>query len=520
MEHSKKPSSTDLWVNKYAPLSLEGLVGNGKKISDLRRWLYDWKHAKHCGISSRNSARKAALISGPPGIGKTTCVKIICKDLEYTVTEVNASDERSKAASNILDGVKGSTSNTLIELVTNQTFCGTQSRIKRHILVMDEVDGMSGGDRGGISGLIEMIKRSRIPIICICNDRFSQKLKSLQSYCEEFAFQRPSKVQICKRIIYIASKENIDVEESEVSSMIEVYDADMRLIINQLQLSKLSAFSKRAPEFHHKLNDSGSFAIIDKLFSTRSCTLSLDEKFKLAYDDPDITSLFVQENYVQMRPSGSRDDVQRLQILARVSTDISSGDAFGTFIRLRQNWEILPHSVLFGCIIPTAATCGQRETFNMYPGERNFHRFPVWLGKNSTSTKTRRMLGNLHAHIVNSGKCKANFGTMRPCYISMIRTQLTLPLRSIPGTNNNRVMDVLEFMSNYGITKIDWDNIIEQLPMFQGKGVAFAPLTRDITPATKSKLTRACKNVGHIGVTSLQSMKEEKNKEEISENED
>ena len=39
---------------------------------------------------------------------------------------------------------------------------------------MDEVDGMSAGDRGGISDLIDTIKRSKIPIICICNDRYSQ----------------------------------------------------------------------------------------------------------------------------------------------------------------------------------------------------------------------------------------------------------------------------------------------------------------------------------------------------------
>lgn len=47
-------------------------------------------------------------------------------------------------------------------------------------LIMDEVDGMSAGDRGGVSELIDMIKKSRTPIICICNDSFSQKLKTLK----------------------------------------------------------------------------------------------------------------------------------------------------------------------------------------------------------------------------------------------------------------------------------------------------------------------------------------------------
>ena len=42
----------------------------------------------------------------------------------------------------------------------------------RHVLIMDEVDGMAGNeDRGGVAELIALIKTSRIPIICICNDR-------------------------------------------------------------------------------------------------------------------------------------------------------------------------------------------------------------------------------------------------------------------------------------------------------------------------------------------------------------
>jgi replication factor C subunit 1 len=56
-------------------------------------------------------------------------------------------------------------------------------------LVMDEVDGMSGGDRGGVQDLIESIKRSRMPIIAICNDKYHQKLKSLRNHCLELEYR-------------------------------------------------------------------------------------------------------------------------------------------------------------------------------------------------------------------------------------------------------------------------------------------------------------------------------------------
>lgn len=61
---------------------------------------------------------------------------------------------------------------------------------------MDEVDGMSAGDRGGIADLIASIKISKIPIICICNDRYSQKLKSLVNYCLLLTYRKPTKQQV------------------------------------------------------------------------------------------------------------------------------------------------------------------------------------------------------------------------------------------------------------------------------------------------------------------------------------
>ncbi len=54
---------------------------------------------------------------------------------------------------------------------------------------MDEVDGMSAGDRGGVADLIVTIARSKIPIIAICNDKYNQKLKSLRNHCLELEYR-------------------------------------------------------------------------------------------------------------------------------------------------------------------------------------------------------------------------------------------------------------------------------------------------------------------------------------------
>lgn len=67
----------------------------------------------------------------------------------------------------------------------------------RHVLIMDEVDGMAGNeDRGGVQELIQLIKTSKVPIICMCNDRNHPKIRSLANYCFDLRFSKPRADQI------------------------------------------------------------------------------------------------------------------------------------------------------------------------------------------------------------------------------------------------------------------------------------------------------------------------------------
>lgn len=83
-----------------------------------------------------------------------------------------------------------------MHLVTSLSYVNFRSKLSKTVLIMDEVDGMSAGDRGGVADLIASIKISKIPIICICNDRYSQKLKSLVNYCLLLSFRKPTKQQV------------------------------------------------------------------------------------------------------------------------------------------------------------------------------------------------------------------------------------------------------------------------------------------------------------------------------------
>ena len=81
---------------------------------------------------------------------------------------------------------------------------------------MDECDGVSAGDRGGIQQLIELIKSTTVPIICIVNDRQHQKVRSLSTHCYDLEFKKPAKQLILKRIQYITDQEGIEISEKDL----------------------------------------------------------------------------------------------------------------------------------------------------------------------------------------------------------------------------------------------------------------------------------------------------------------
>jgi len=130
----------------------------------LLQWLIDWPR-NHCG-SKANSAKKAkpspfggdgsghkaVLLSGPPGIGKTTCAVLCCQQLNLAYREMNASEARNKKS---IEGLEMGAEHIERFLQPKEGKAGKpKSRLKgvEHVLIMDEVDGMSGNaDRQGVS---------------------------------------------------------------------------------------------------------------------------------------------------------------------------------------------------------------------------------------------------------------------------------------------------------------------------------------------------------------------------------
>ncbi|CAG0921332.1 unnamed protein product, partial [Notodromas monacha] len=207
-----------LWVDKYRPTEARLIIGqHGDRscANKLRRWLQDWH--KNFGDPNKKvkaappwfkdewgASFKAALLSGSPGVGKTTTATVIAKELGFDLVELNASDTRNKK----------SLEAEVSEMVSCKALGkDAQKSSSKRVVIMDEVDGMAGNqDRGGVAELIKLVKVSRVPIICICNDRNHQKIRSLANYCFDLRFSKPRTEQIKAAMMTVCFKEGIKVQ--------------------------------------------------------------------------------------------------------------------------------------------------------------------------------------------------------------------------------------------------------------------------------------------------------------------
>lgn len=151
-------------------------------------------------------AKKGIYIYGPPGSGKTRFVKDILKSMGYDWIEYNASDIRNTS---VIDDLA---KHTISDVNVMSLLQGKRQRIA---VIMDEIDGMNNGDKGGINALIKLIRpkktkkqkneqSSLVPIICIGNYKMDKKIKELMKVCEciELAFPSSDSMRAWIQHIY------------------------------------------------------------------------------------------------------------------------------------------------------------------------------------------------------------------------------------------------------------------------------------------------------------------------------
>lgn len=142
--------------------------------------------------------KKGIYIYGSPGCGKTFFITEVLKALNYDIIKYDAGDVRNKS---LIDTI---TSNN----ISSQNVLNMMARKpKRIAIIMDEIDGMNNGDKGGITSLIKLIRQKKTkkqkqehmtmnPIVCIGNYYMDKKIKELMKVCNTFELKSPTNLQM------------------------------------------------------------------------------------------------------------------------------------------------------------------------------------------------------------------------------------------------------------------------------------------------------------------------------------
>ena len=418
---------------------------------------------------------------------ETTTATLVAKEDGRDVLELNASDARSKKALSSLGDLTGSQGISFINMKkSNET--KKPASIQKRCVIMDEVDGMGGGDRSGISELIQMIKKSKTPIICICNDRQSQKIKSLLPYCMDLRYSRPTKNVLANRAIRIAETEGLAVERNAAEAIAESCGNDVRQVINLLQMWAQKKDDNDDGEgegqstalTYKKLKDRGKSMQKDEmlrvnLFDAAKLIMEgprdlaqADDKTKLNslfkrsdafFVDYSFTGLIVQQNYPKivqsqyLRVKQKGDPVEELRILERLhDAALSMSDYNLCESQIRGgdlNWSLLPTAAILA--VKTGYHAGG-ESGGFLGG---FPEFTSWMGKNSSMGKNYRLLNELSQHM--NYKVSANAQELRRTYIPVMRDRIFTLLKNGDADSNK---EVIAFMDEYGLSR---DDIVEKL---------------------------------------------------------
>ena len=170
--------------------------------------------------------KRGIYIYGAPGSGKTQFVINLLTELNYDIIKYDAGDIRNKS---IIDTI---TKNNMSD---KSVVSLLQKKSKPIAIIMDEIDGMNNGDKGGINSLIKIIRPKKTkkqkqeelsfsPIICISSYHVDKKIKELMKICNVFELKSPTSPQI-QKILKISMPE---LDPITLANMIHYLQGDLR----------------------------------------------------------------------------------------------------------------------------------------------------------------------------------------------------------------------------------------------------------------------------------------------------
>jgi DNA polymerase III delta prime subunit len=243
-------------------LDFNTTLGRGPIAASIKEILMNFENNK-----SNLSLKRGIYIYGAPGSGKTEFITALLKELNYDVIKYDAGDIRNKS---------------IIETITKHNMADKsvlslfQEKARPIAILMDEIDGMNNGDKGGINSLIKLIRPKKTkkqkleevtfnPIICVSNYHVDKKIKELMKVCSSFELKCPTQLQV-EQIIQNTMPELDGVLASNIvkflqgdlrklSSLYNIYQNHCSILKNEIiqNIFKPKSYNEDTKEITKKL---------------------------------------------------------------------------------------------------------------------------------------------------------------------------------------------------------------------------------------------------------------------------
>ncbi len=329
-------------IEKYRPQSLSQLIGQQEAIIKLLSFV---KRPTEC----------AAILYGPVGSGKTSCVHALASDFGYELIELNASDLRNKKN---------------IDEIVKKALEQKSLYSKKKIILIDELEGLSGKeDRGGIEELNKVMSLN-YPIVITTNNPYDKRFNSLRKKAELIKFEKISTEDIYKLIFDISKKENLTLSPVELKKIAVLSEGDARAAINDLH-----TFSGNIDALGEREREGNIFNALKLIFKGNSFSATSNALNHLEMDTDEVM-LWIDENLpLEYRGKELKDAYYML----------SKADIFKQRIIRKQHWRLLVYTNI---LMTAGIALSKRENKDKYVSYKPIKRLlKIWIA-NRTEKKS------------------------------------------------------------------------------------------------------------------------------------
>lgn len=313
-------------------LNLLNILNREQQANHMSSLLDDFNKNKH-----NSNIKRGIYVFGKPGTGKTMFVREVLNKLNYDIISYDAGDIRNKS---IIDTI------TKHNMTDRNVMSMFHKKVKRIAIVMDEIDGMNSGDKGGINTLIKLVREKKTkkqkqedvtfnPIICIGNYHIDKKIKELMNVCHTIELIQPTS----KQITSIVNKMMPTLSRPIKSEIVKFSQGDLRSVQNIYHLYKLNnqhiTTSLLHSLFHIKCINEDTKSVTKKLINNY---FNIDEHNVVINEtDRTIVGLLWHENIIDVLSKLPKKDV--LQVYDKILKNICYADYIDRVTFQKQIWQ-------------------------------------------------------------------------------------------------------------------------------------------------------------------------------------